>query len=283
MQRFCPRNWCNCSRSCLRPDYCLPAGTCTFLSQGATHPKVHWQHTGERTPQRSQHRPAEECGLPAQRHGHTPGSGTHGLDHRACQCKIAHHHAPLRPAPEAHGSHTEICAFSVCMWLRNDLDDVFQLLLPMHCQHCSYKHPLNRCGKFMSCVMQMILIYTSSTQEGKGMSVEPSPTLPPPAWKLSTACTQRPCLAAFLNSCMYAPKSYCLGPWRSQMPHLHAYSQLCSQCCTVCHRCCNMTTVRRAFAPVADCVHAYTCTEGPGTYHTSIMTPDTPARFSTAN
>ena len=52
------------------------------------------------------------------------------------------------------------------------------------------------------------------------MSQDPSPTLPPPAWKLMTACTLRPCLRAFLNSSMYALKSYCLGPCLSQIPHL---------------------------------------------------------------
>lgn len=67
---------------------------------------------------------------------------------------------------------------------------------------------------------------TSRTQSGRGILQEPSPTFPPPAWKLMTACTLRPCLRAFLKSSMYARKSYCFGPCRSQIPHLRPHSTI---------------------------------------------------------
>lgn len=76
------------------------------------------------------------------------------------------------------------------------------------------------CGSVHACER------TCTTQGGNGMSQLPSPTLPPPAWKLMTACTLRSCLCAFLNSSMYALKSYCWGPWRSQMPHLYHHVHL---------------------------------------------------------
>ena len=43
---------------------------------------------------------------------------------------------------------------------------------------------------------------TFMTQGGSGISQLPSPTFPPPAWKLMTACTLSPCFLAFLKSSM---------------------------------------------------------------------------------
>ena len=57
-----------------------------------------------------------------------------------------------------------------------------------------------------------------TTQRGRLM-LQVSPTLPPAAWKLMTACTFRPLAAIRSNSRLYAEKSYRRGPACSTMPH----------------------------------------------------------------
>lgn len=59
---------------------------------------------------------------------------------------------------------------------------------------------------------------TSTTQWGRGI-LHVSPTFPPAAWKLITACTLRPAAWAFSKSSLYAEKSYCWGFSASTNPH----------------------------------------------------------------
>lgn len=127
-------------------------------------------------------------------------------------CRISHPGHPPLPARRHVASRSAACqgldllrACHSCMVLSKLLPSSDWRLL-----HPNLIFKLSPCCLPMqSLTLQKTLAWTvlqgarslaCSTQGGRGMSQEPSPTLPPPAWKLMTAWTFSPCFRAFLNS-----------------------------------------------------------------------------------
>lgn len=84
--------------------------------------------------------------------------------------------------------------------------------------------------------------HTFSTQGGKGTSAE-SPTLPPQAWKLMTACSLRPAALTASKTWEYPLQSYCCGRL-STAPHcttckqyVKAAAETCALDCSAIGQC----------------------------------------------